>query len=113
MKVKRRNKKHWLQQAKNEQAQFDAEFLSVVERELVSYQLDILASSNSISDLQSAISQLRSIRDNQLKSPIVIEEVNNAIEAAKITIENLQAQEEAEIVDQIEEEQLIQVLEIL
>jgi peptidoglycan DL-endopeptidase CwlO len=93
---KKKDQETLIGQAKDEQAQFDAEFLSVAERELVSPQLDILASSNTKSDLQSAISQLRSIRDNQLKSEIVKEEINNAIEAAKITIADLEAQEEAE-----------------
>ncbi|WP_300382206.1 C40 family peptidase [Clostridium sp.] len=96
LEVKKNEQETLIEQAKNEQSKFDAEFLSVLERELVSYQLDILNSSNSMSDLKSAISQLRSIRDNQLKSPTIIEEVNNSIETAKITIENLQAKEEAE-----------------
>ncbi|MCR1952267.1 MULTISPECIES: C40 family peptidase [unclassified Clostridium] len=81
--------------AKAEQAKFDEEFLSVAERSLVEPQLAILESSSSITELQSAISQLRSIRDNQLKSPIVTEEINNAIEAAKVKVEELQAQENA------------------
>ncbi|MBS5886044.1 MAG: NlpC/P60 family protein [Clostridium sp.] len=78
-----------------ERAKFDEEFLSVAERSLVEPQLAILESSSSITDLQSAISQLRSIRDNQLKSPTVVEEINNSIEAAKVKLEELQAQEEA------------------
>ena len=78
-----------------ERAKFDKEFLSVAERSLVEPQLAILESSSSITDLQSAISQLRSIRDNQLKSPTVVEEINNSIEAAKVNLEELQAQEEA------------------
>ncbi|MBU6136801.1 NlpC/P60 family protein [Clostridium tertium] len=78
-----------------ERAKFDKEFLSVAERSLVEPQLAILESSSSITDLQSAISQLRSIRDNQLKSPTVVEEINNSIEAAKVKLEELQAQEEA------------------
>lgn len=78
-----------------ERAKFDKEFLSVAERSLVEPQLAILESYSSITDLQSAISQLRSIRDNQLKSPTVVEEINNSIEAAKVKLEELQAQEEA------------------
>ncbi|MDU1568601.1 MAG: NlpC/P60 family protein [Clostridium sp.] len=78
-----------------ERAKFDEEFLSVAERSLVEPQLAILESSSSITDLQNAISQLRSIRDNQLKSPTVVEEINNSIEAAKVKLEELQAQEEA------------------
>ena len=96
LEVKKAEQETLIEEAKNEQEKFDAEFLSVSERELVLYQLDILQTSNSVSDLQNAISQLRSIRDNQLKSPTVIEEVNNSIEAAKVKVEDLQAQEAAQ-----------------
>lgn len=96
LEVKKNEQETLIEEAKNEQEKFDAEFLSVSERALISYQLDILQSSNSVSDLQNAISQLRSIRDNQLKSPTVIEEVNNYIESAKIKVEDLQAQEAAQ-----------------
>ena len=81
--------------AQAEQEKFDAEYLSVAERSLVQYQIGVLGSSNDIAELQSAISQLRNIRDEQLKSPTVIEEVNNSIEAAKIKVADLQAQQEA------------------
>ncbi len=81
--------------AQAEQEKFDAQYLSVAERTLVEYEIGILGSSSEISDLQSAISRLRTIRDNQLKSPTVIEEVNNAIEDAKVKIEDLQAQQAA------------------
>ncbi|WP_291650589.1 C40 family peptidase [Clostridium sp.] len=76
-----------------ERAKFDEEFLSVAERSLVEHQLSILESSSSITELQSSISNLRDIIDKQLKSPTVIEEINNSIEAAKVKLENLQAQE--------------------
>ena len=81
--------------AQAEQEKFDAEYLSVAERSLVQYQIGVLESANDIADLQSAIGQLRNIRDEQLKSPTVIEEVNNSIEAAKIKVADLQAQQEA------------------
>lgn len=93
---KKKEQETLIAEAQAEQEKFDEEYLSVSERSLVDYQIETLESSNSISDLQSAISQLRNIRDNQpLKSPIVIEEVNNAIESAKVKIEDLQAQEAA------------------
>lgn len=93
---KKKEQEVLIAEAQAEQEKFDEEYLSVSERSLVDYQIETLESSNSISDLQSAISQLRNIRDNQpLKSPIVIEEVNNAIESAKVKIEDLQAQEAA------------------
>ena len=81
--------------AQAEQEKFDAEYLSVAERSLVQYQIGVLESANDIADLQSAIGQLRNLRDEQLKSPTVIEEVNNSIEAAKIKVADLQAQQEA------------------
>ncbi|MBP1869470.1 NlpC/P60 family protein [Clostridium tertium] len=92
---KRQEQEALIAEVEAERAKFDEEFLSVAERSLVEPQLAILESSSSITDLQSAISQLRSIRDNQLKSPTVVEEINNSIEAAKVKLEELQAQEEA------------------
>ena len=73
-----------VEQAKAEQAQFEVEFLAVSERQLVSPQYAVIEdSSSSIDSLNSAISQLRNIRDNQLKSSIVKEEVNEKIETSK------------------------------
>jgi len=92
---KKKEQETLIAQAQAEQEQFDAEFLSVSERSLVEYQIGILGSSNDIESLQSAISQLRYIRDEQLKSPTVIEEVNNSIENAKVKVADLQAQQEA------------------
>lgn len=93
---KKKEQEALIAEVQAEQEKFDEEYLSVSERSLVSYQIETLENSNSISDIQSAISQLRNIRDNQpLKSPTVIEEVNNAIESAKVKLEDLQAQEAA------------------
>ena len=73
-----------VEQAKAEQAQFEVEFLAVSERQLVSPQYAVIEdSSSSIDSLNSAISQLRNIRDNQLKSSIVKEEVNDAAVASR------------------------------
>lgn len=81
-----------VEQAKAEQAQFEVEFLAVSERKLVSPQYAVIEdSSSSIDSLNSAISQLRNIRDNQLKSSIVKEEVNEKIETAKSKVSELQA----------------------
>ena len=81
-----------VEQAKAEQAEFEREFLAVSERQLVTPQYAVIEnSSSSIDQLNSAISQLRSIRDNQLKSNIVKEEVNEKIEAAKAKVAELQA----------------------
>ncbi|WP_066896296.1 C40 family peptidase [Clostridium nigeriense] len=92
---KRKEQEVLIAQAEEEQRKFDEEYLSVAERSLVDYQMGILGSSNDITELKDAISQLRSIRDNQLKSPIVIEEVNNAIENAKVKVDDLEAQQAA------------------
>ena len=95
---KKKEQEVLIAQAQEEQEKFDEEYLSVSERSLVEYQIGILGSSSDISELQSAISQLRNIRDEQLKSPTVVEEVNNSIEAAKLKVEELQAQQEASTV---------------
>ena len=79
-------------QVQAEQAEFEREFLAVSERQLVTPQFSVIEnSSSSIDDLNSAISQLRNIRDNQIKSGIVTEEINNKIEAAKNKVSQLQA----------------------
>lgn len=93
---KKKEQEELIAQIEAERAKFDEEFLSVSERELVSYQIDVINSSSSISELQSAASQLTNIKDYQLKSPTVIQEVEDAIYAATLKIEELQAQEEAE-----------------
>ncbi|MBQ6820654.1 MAG: C40 family peptidase [Clostridium sp.] len=94
LEVKKQEQEVLIAEAQDEQEKFDAEFLSVSERSLVQAEMDVLSSSENISELQSSISRLRSIRDNQLKSPTVIEEVNNSIEVAKVKIADLQAKEE-------------------
>lgn len=81
-----------VEQAKVEQAEFEVEFLAVSERQLVAPQYAVIEdSASSIDQLNSAISQLRSIRDNQLKSSIVKEEINEKIESAKAKVTELQA----------------------
>jgi len=91
---KKKEQEDLIAQAQAEQEKFDAEYLSVSERSLVEYQIETLGSSSDISELKSSINQLINIRDNQpLKSPTVIEEVNNAIESGTARIEDLQAQE--------------------
>lgn len=83
-------------EAKEEKTKFDSEYLSELEREVVQSQFDTINSSNSTSsDLQSAIDQLRNIRDNQLKSEIVKNEVNDMIEKAKTSYASKKEEEEA------------------
>lgn len=80
--------------AKEERSKFDAEYLSAIEREVVQPQFDVIGNSNSTSEaLKSAISQLRNIRDNQIKSSIVTEEINEKIEKAKVLAEQKQQEE--------------------
>lgn len=79
-------------QVKAEQAEFEREFLAVSERQLVTPQFAVIENSaSSMADLNSAISQLRNIRDNQIKSGIVKEEINAKIEAAQSKVSQLQA----------------------
>ncbi|NLL31225.1 MAG: glycoside hydrolase [Clostridiales bacterium] len=92
---KKKEQEELIAQVEAERAIFDEEFLSVAERELISYQVELVDSSSSISELQSAASQLTNIKDYQLKSPIVIQEAEDAIYFATLKIEELQAQEEA------------------
>lgn len=82
--IKKKEQQTLVAAAKEEKSKFDAEYLSAIEREVVQPQFDIIGNSNSTSsDLNSAISQLRNIRDNQIKSSIVTEEINEKIEKAK------------------------------
>lgn len=71
-------------QANDEKKKFDSQYLSQLERETVQSQFAVISNSNSsTADLQGAITQLRSIRDNQIKSEIVTSEINDKIEKAK------------------------------
>lgn len=62
-----------------EQGKFDGEYLAVSERKLVEHQLKILKESTSLEELNVVIGQLINIRDKQLKSPTVIQEINKGI----------------------------------
>lgn len=81
-------------QAKDEKSNFDAQYLSQLERDTVKTQFDVIDNSNSsASDLQAAIDQLRKIRDNQIKSEIVTSEINDKIEKAKAAVSTKKAAE--------------------
>lgn len=81
-------------QAQEEAKKFDAEELSALERDQVKAQIDVINNSNSTSEqIQSAITQLRSIRDEQLKSEIVKAEADEAIEKGKPLVEQKKEQE--------------------
>ena len=85
-----------VEEAKAEQAIFERDYLAVSERKLIQYQIGVIQdSSSSLDELQSAISQLRNIRDNQIKSSIVEEEINEYIETAKVRVAEIEAEQAA------------------
>lgn len=89
---KKKEQESLASEAKAEKAKFDSEYLSKIEREVVEGQFaTINDSSSSISTLESVISQLRNIRDNQIKSPTVIAEINEKIEKAKRLVSDKKA----------------------
>jgi peptidoglycan hydrolase CwlO-like protein len=95
--VKKAEQEKLVQEVKAEQAVFERDYLAVSERKLVEYQVGIIEdSTSSLENLQNAISQLRDIRDNQIKSSIVVEEINGYIETAKVKVEEIEAALEAE-----------------
>lgn len=84
------------EEAKKERSKFDSEYLSEIEREIVQSQFSVIDNSNSTSsELESAVSQLKSLRDNQIKSPIIVSEINGKIEKANPLITQKRAEEEA------------------
>ena len=91
---KKKEQKTLADEAQAEKSKFDSEYLSQLERETVKSQYDIISNSNSsTADLQSAIVQLRNIRDNQIKSEIVKSEINEKIEKAKAIVSSKKAAE--------------------
>lgn len=98
LEAKKESQKAELQNAKDKQEKFDKLYLSESEREVVQGLVSIAKNSaSSLSQLQDAISQLRLIRDNQLKSPTVKEEVNDAIEKAKVYVANKKAEADRQL----------------
>lgn len=91
---KKTDQEKLVSQAKEEQKAFDSKYLAVAEREIVSGLIaTVKDSSKSSNDINTAIQSLRSIRDNQLKSPTVVAEVNAAIEAGKTNYSNAKSKE--------------------
>lgn len=85
------------QQANEAQKEFDKKYLSRYEKEIVSGQLSVLNNnSSSISDLKSAISQITDLNNSQIKSPIVKQEIQDAIANGKRLITQKEAQARAE-----------------
>jgi len=91
---KKKEQKTLADEAQTEKSKFDSQYLSEIERETVKSQFDVIGNSNSsTADLQSAIVQLRNIRDNQIKSEIVKTEINEKIEKAKAIVDSKKAAE--------------------
>ena len=83
------------EEAKQERSKFDSEYLSEIEREVVQSQFSVIDNSNSTSsELESAVSQLKNLRDNQIKSPIITSEINEKIQKANPLITQKKAEEE-------------------
>lgn len=92
--VKKGEQQALINEAEKEQAEFDKLYLADLERQIVSGLISVCYdSSNSRQTLENTVSQLRSVRDGQLKSPTVINEVNNAIENAKKLIKQKKEEE--------------------
>ena len=90
--------------AKVEKSKFDSEYLSQLERDAVKAQFEVIDNANSSStELEGAISQLISIRDNQIKSPIVTKEINVKIENAKVAAAK-KKESEAKVAAQLKKE---------
>lgn len=85
-----------IEQLNAEQEEFEKNYLSVSERKLVAHQQSVLETSNDKNELQAAIDQLTSIRDNQIKSEIVKQEISDSIYYGTIKLEEIIEAEEAE-----------------
>lgn len=95
-----------LEKLKEEQANFGSEVLEVAEINLLNAQVEVINnSSSSISDLRSAVTQLESIRDNQLTMNGSIEKANSLIYEANDKIAYLEEQERLEQ-ERLEQERL-------
>ena len=91
---KKKEQEVLVSEAKAQKSKFDSDYLAGAERETVKSQYDIIDNSNSSrSELEAAISQLRNIRDNQIKSEIVTAEINEKIEKAKAAVSAKKAAE--------------------
>ena len=84
-----------IEQLNAEQEEFEKNYLSVSERKLVAHQQSVLETSNDKNELQAVIDQLTSIRDNQIKSEIVKQEISDSIYYGTIKLEEIIEAEEA------------------
>ncbi|MDO5038476.1 NlpC/P60 family protein [Clostridium sp.] len=80
--------------AKVAQKEFDSKYLSKMERQIISGQVDVINNSNSSIDaLKSAVSQLKDLKANQIKSPTVLSEIDSAISKGQDAISKKQREE--------------------
>ena len=94
--TKKAEQENAIEQLNAEQEEFEKNYLSVSERKLVAHQQSVLETSNDKNELQAAIDQLTSIRDNQIKSEIVKQEISDSIYYGTIKLEEIIEAEEAE-----------------
>ena len=95
--VKKKTQEALANEAKVEKSKFDSEYLSQLERDAVKAQFDVIDNTNSLStEIEGAINQLISIRNNQIKSPIVTKEINDKIDKAKVIANQKKVAEEKE-----------------
>lgn len=91
---KKKEQSTLLEQAKSEKDEFDKQYLSTVEEELVSGYIEICKdASKSSSEIQSALDMLKSLKDNQIKSPTIIAEIESAISTGNSNKEKAQSRE--------------------
>ena len=94
---KKREQVNLSAQAQNEKSKFDAEYLSQLERDAVKAQFDVIDNGNSSSsEIQGAITQLASIKNSQIKSPIVSKEIDAKVEKGKTLAAQKKVAEERE-----------------
>ena len=93
--AKKAEQENAIEQLNAEQEEFEKNYLSVSERKLVAHQQSVLETSNDKNELQAAIDQLTSIRDNQIKSEIVKQEISDSIYYGTIKLEEIIEAEEA------------------
>ena len=96
LELRKEEQQELLNRIQLEQDKFSEEVLEVAERELIKPQRETIESSNDITTLNSAISQLSSIRDGQLISDVVVEEVNSLIDLGNSKVSELKSAIEAQ-----------------
>ena len=75
---------------KVKQEEFDEKYLAVSERELIAWHISVINDSNSTAmQLYEVSQQLTSLRDYQMKSPIIIEEINSLLDKCSEKIKDI------------------------